>query len=136
MLCCCFFSDGNGFLVGFEISGHASGEKRGNNLVCAGVTTLAQTCIASITTLLGVSGEIQKGEAGYLKYSLTHGSNTETDLLIRSMVIGLEYLQKAGGDPSGIKIEYTHSGGNHKWLIKKDRAQAATDAIPKVEDLV
>ena len=111
MLRCCFFRDDEDLLIGFEISGHAPGESRGDNLVCAGATTLAQTCITSITELADRVGEVVKGDSGYLRYTLPSGSGREADLLIRSMVLGLEYLQKAGGQPSGIKIEYTHSGG-------------------------
>lgn len=111
MLACRFFRSAEGLLNGFEISGHAPGGKRGENLVCAGVTTLAQTCIVSISRLLDVGSEVIKGDAGYLKLTVSPGSDREADLLIRSMALGLEYLQKAGGQPSGIKIEYTHGGG-------------------------
>jgi len=111
VLHCRFFADIDGHLRGFELSGHAGLEKRGDNLVCAGATTLAQTCITSITRLLGLRGEVTTGEAGYLRYTVSEGTSRDADLFFRSMLLGLEYLQKAGGQPSGIKIEYTHSGG-------------------------
>lgn len=107
MLVCRFHRHASGRLSGFELSGHAPGAGKGSNLVCAGVTTLAQTCVTSLTTLLGLAPEIRQGESGYLGCRLAGDPGEKADLLFRTMAVGLEYLNRTGDTP-GIAVEYTN----------------------------
>ena len=109
MLACRFFRTDEGLLTGFELSGHVNGGSKGENLICAGATTLAQTCVSSVAFLLGRDAVVEKGDSGFLRFLLKGEPDTQTDLLLRSMVVGLQYLEKAGGKP-GIRIEYASGG--------------------------
>lgn len=112
MLRCRFFLDGKGLCTGFELSGHAAGGSRGENLVCAGASTLAQTCVSSLHILLDRHPDVEKGDSGYLRCSLADTPDPMTDLLFRSMAVGFKYLEKTGENP-GITIEYDSGGKIH-----------------------
>ena len=105
MLRCSFFIAAGGLCRGFELSGHARGGPKGENLVCAGASTLAQTCLSSLQVLLRRTPLVEKGESGYLKCVLEGTPDAMDDLLFRSMALGLHYLEQSGGNP-GIGIEY------------------------------
>lgn len=87
-------SNQKGELVGFKIEGHAGFEQKGQDIVCAAVSILAQTTAASIQEILQVEPEVLRVQDGNLICRI--GDLKEPDkkkgvqLLLESMVLGLK----------------------------------------------
>ena len=88
------FEDAAGNYTGFEFDGHAGAAQAGEDIVCAGLSTLSITtvnAIESFATETGTCEEEADPAAGYIKLMLKQ-PNHDTQLLIDSMILGLEYL--------------------------------------------
>lgn len=90
----------NGRIEGYTVKGHARYRPRGEDILCAAVSMLAQT------TLLGLGRFIEKGlnyaldnESGKLNCSIPAVLEEKVDLqsqaILETMVIGLLNLQKS-----------------------------------------
>ena len=85
---------------GITIKGHAKYAPIGQDIVCAGVSTLAQTLIASIEELTGdeIQVDMQPGSVE-IKYGTL---SAEAQLLIESFFIGANLI--AGEFPENVRI--------------------------------
>lgn len=86
------------YRFGFEVEGHADFAPHGQDIVCAGVSMLTQSCSA---TLADYHAEISK-HSGFMHVAVPEPTH-DTSLLIRSMLKGLGMLKKLA--PDYIKIE-------------------------------
>jgi len=82
VLTCTFFKDQEGHVRGFEISGHASGAAKGENLICASVSFLARTGVLALKDLLGLTLLVRQEKSGYLRCMLSE--LPQTDVLEKS----------------------------------------------------
>ena len=90
------YSDGNGF-TGFEAKGHAGYADAPNDIICSAVSVLTVNTANSIEELCGI--RVDSGsENGFLKCSFPEGLTEEGDLLMRSMILGLEGIAGQYGD--------------------------------------
>ena len=81
--------------IGFEVRGHAEYCKKGPDIVCAAISMLVTNTINSIESLTGDAFSYEENEAdGYMKLMLCEGSGSDSQLLIRSMMLGLSQLSK------------------------------------------
>lgn len=85
---------------GLSIKGHAHYAENGKDIVCAGVSTLAQTLIASIEKLTTdeIQYVIQPGTV-----DIKHGTlSREAQLLVKSFFIGIQMI--ADEFPENVRI--------------------------------
>ncbi len=98
----------DGLLSGFEIEGHAAFAPHGEDIVCAGISILAQTTALGLQKVLELEPEI-KIEEGYLKCHfqkpLTREKQREAAVLMDTMVLGME--ETARHYPGYLEIKYS-----------------------------
>lgn len=102
------FSDTNEVIRGFRVSGHAGFAKKGSDVVCAAASMLAINTVNSIEILAGEAiTDVSDEKKGLIECMLPDRKsgmiNKDTDLLIRSMLIGFETL--AGQYGNYVRIE-------------------------------
>lgn len=67
-----FFLDGQEQIQGFEVSGHTGFADRGEDIVCAGISILAQTAVIGLNRFLSKEPEVEIKD-GYLRCRLPAG---------------------------------------------------------------
>ena len=84
-----------------SVKGHANYGKRGEDVVCAGVSTLAQTLVVSIETLTTDKIKCHRSAGNMV---IEHGDLSEkSKLLINSFFIGIDLI--AGVFPENVQVE-------------------------------
>ncbi len=99
--------------IGLRVSGHAYSDKPGRDLVCAGVSTLAQTLVDAVEALGGVSEEDIdcSVESGFLEMRIKPSdANDVIDIVFKTMIIGIEGIQ--GTFPKYVKHRIKEVHGN------------------------
>lgn len=80
----------------FEISGHAFFERRGKDIVCAGVSAVSVGAVNAVHELTGVTPEIDH-ESGLLRCvipeHLPEETNGKVQLLLEGMVVALRTIE-------------------------------------------
>ncbi|HEY8391919.1 MAG TPA: ribosomal-processing cysteine protease Prp [Capillibacterium sp.] len=86
-----------GRFVGFEAKGHTGYAPSGQDIVCAGVSTLLQTAVLGLKELAGVALELdQEPESAFFRCRL--GAETDTgqrakaDLILNLTYLGLQQI--------------------------------------------
>ena len=87
------FRNSLGKINGFKVTGHANTAPHGQDIVCAGVSVLAQTAI------LGVAKHLQREitydvKEGNLELNLLSDSDELTDAIFETMLLGLVEIEK------------------------------------------
>jgi hypothetical protein len=94
------FRNDDGSIDRFSIKGHANFAKRGEDIVCAGVSAVTVGTVNSIETLTGVEMDA-KMKNGFLSASLPVLEKDETwsqvQLLLESMVLMLTDIAESYG---------------------------------------
>ncbi len=98
------YKNGDSYL-GYELSGHSDFANIGEDIVCAGISTLAQTTLIAIEKLVASNLPCEV-KSGYLKVTypknLTKEQQAKVDLLTKAMELGLLEIEKQYG--KNIKI--------------------------------
>ena len=93
-------SSGLGTIVGFEVKGHAGYARRGEDIVCAGVSAVTVGTVNSIEILTGISMDTSM-KNGFLSGTLSSVEDTEVSakvqLLLESMVVMLSDIAESYG---------------------------------------
>ena len=94
--------------VALEVSGHSGYGQNGFDIVCAGISALAQTVILSITRLIRIQQNVTKSE-GLLKTEIIlketdTEQNSKLILILETLLIGLLEINKEY--PGSVKIEF------------------------------
>ncbi len=88
-----FFQDQASDLVGFTCSGHAD-YAESQDIVCAGVSALVITCVNSIEELTEDTFTCESdAKGGDIVFRLTEGFSEKSQLLLRSLALGLEEME-------------------------------------------
>jgi uncharacterized protein len=92
----------DGKIRAFELSGHANFAKRGQDIVCAGVSAVSFGAVNSIIALTKVKPQItQGGKGGYLRCELPDIEDAITEekvqLLLEGMIVSLQTIEKDYG---------------------------------------
>lgn len=93
--------------TGFLCEGHAGYAQEGFDIVCSAVSALTVNTINSIEEFTedGMRVE-QKEEGGYLKLELDFPVSAQADLLMRSLVLGLQAMEENyGGRYLVVRVE-------------------------------
>ncbi|OMD63195.1 hypothetical protein BSK48_27030 [Paenibacillus odorifer] len=89
-----------GTIVGFEVKGHAGYAKRGEDIVCAGVSAVTVGTVNSIETLTGISMDTSM-KNGFISGTLSSVEDFDTSakvqLLLESMVVMLNDIAESYG---------------------------------------
>ncbi|HHT48851.1 MAG TPA: ribosomal-processing cysteine protease Prp [Firmicutes bacterium] len=86
-----------GRLVGFKAKGHTGYAQAGQDIVCAGVSTLIQTAVLGLQELAGLDLEIkQEQKSGFFScFIVTTDDETKlakADLILNLMYLGLQQI--------------------------------------------
>jgi uncharacterized protein len=86
--------------------GHSGNAKKGEDVVCAGVSAIVQTCILAVTKIARIRQKILQHE-GYIKSSINVSNADKTNIsnlkaILGTMVIGLLEIKK--NYPDSIEI--------------------------------
>ncbi len=85
-------------IQGFELSGHAGYSEYGNDVVCAAVSVLVINTINSIENLTDDLYDCSTDEQiGYISFKLTEDGSNDVQLLLKSMLLGLESMRDEYG---------------------------------------
>jgi uncharacterized protein YsxB (DUF464 family) len=100
-------ADFTGENISFSVKGHSTLGK-GNDIYCAGVSAIVQSCVAAISRLGGVEQIITRRD-GYVQSSMTISGNSpvlrEVRAIIGVMITGMELMKSLPGS----NIEIIHS---------------------------
>ncbi|MCL6637988.1 MAG: ribosomal-processing cysteine protease Prp [Alicyclobacillus sp.] len=99
----------HGRICRFSVSGHAGYERRGRDVVCAAVSALVLNAVNSCEHLLGVVLPTQDDGERLTCDVPAHAQSAEVDLLMRSMVFGLE--QTATAHPRHVRVQFHQENG-------------------------
>ncbi len=82
----------------FQCIGHAGYAEHGQDIVCAAVSALVINTINSVECLVSDECDLTtEQESGLIDFSLKDGYSEESLLLIQSLVLGLQGIQKNYG---------------------------------------
>ncbi len=82
----------------FECMGHAGYAEAGEDIVCAAISVLVINTVNSVEHLVSDEFElVTDSKEGLIDFSLNDGYSPESVLLIRSLVLGLQGIQKNYG---------------------------------------
>ena len=93
-----FRRDDAGYIVSYEIKGHAGRAENGFDIVCAAVSTLAITTENGINQLVGFTpiSEVDYENGGYLYVEILADLNQEkmnmTQLLLENLLLGYQTI--------------------------------------------
>ena len=95
------FKESAGRIVGFEVAGHSGTAAHGQDIVCAGVSSLTQTA------LLGLGEHLHRDldysvASGELKMRLKGAPDDLTEAILQTMLLGLMEIQKLS--PEAVRI--------------------------------
>lgn len=92
--------DVKGKIVQFEATGHTDFAKSGEDIVCAGVSSLLQTTILGLRDYLKIDLEINKGK-GNLRVKISQQfkrfeqfKQLSAEAILETMVLGLKAIEK------------------------------------------
>lgn len=95
----------NKTILRFVVSGHAAYGKHGEDIVCAGVSSLVYNAVNSCEQLLGITlAAVDRGEQLDCTVPDKHRSSADVQLLLRSLVFGVEQI--ASLYPDNVRIQY------------------------------
>ena len=86
-------------ITGFRCLGHSGCAEAGSDIICAGVSALVINTINSIETFTEDSYHIDTEEtSGLIDFRLDQKAGHDTQLLMKSMVLGLQGIQNDYGN--------------------------------------
>ena len=81
--------------TGFRIEGHAGYADEGEYIICAGISVLAINFVNSIEGLTSDKfSQFEHEDDGIIDFEFTDTISNEAEILIKSLVLGLEQLEK------------------------------------------
>lgn len=81
--------------TGFCIEGHAGYADEGEDIVCAGISVLAINFVNSIEELTSDKfSQFEHEDDGIIDFEFTDTISNEAEILMKSLVLGLEQLEK------------------------------------------
>jgi len=86
-------------IIGFHMEGHSGYADRGSDIICSAISALAINCVNSIEEF--TEDEFSVGsdeERGMLDFELTSKPSKESELLLQSLLLGVEEISKSYGN--------------------------------------
>lgn len=93
--------------ISFTVEGHSGSGVKGDDIYCAGVSAVVQSCTVALGRIAGIEQDVVQRD-GFLKSSMAvdegHERLREAKAIIGVMITGLEEMRKLRG--SSIEIMY------------------------------
>lgn len=89
--------DRNKVARGIEIKGHAGYGEYGQDIVCSAVSALALNMANSVEAFTDDRFQGEAGESGSFSFTFTDSISSESQLLMKSLVLGLESIRDSYG---------------------------------------
>lgn len=102
-----FWQDADGKLVGLSVKGHADFAPKGEDIICAGVSALAQTASLSLEQQLSETPEVVIEEGSlecFLPATISPAGRGKAQVILKTIAIGLEAI--ADVHRGYVKVEY------------------------------
>ena len=96
------FTQEDGKITGFSAQGHSGTAPRGEDIVCAGVSSLTDSAFLGITEYLH-RNVISKDSSGKLQMMLEERPDERTEAILETMLLGLMEISKAY--PKALRIK-------------------------------
>lgn len=85
--------------IEIKVEGHSGYGTKGNDIVCAGISSLFQTFILSVSRILKIDQKIERDKSGLLSteieiLKLGHEDSDKLKLLIESFILGASEISK------------------------------------------
>lgn len=93
-------------IVKVTLNGHTDYGEEGEDIVCAGISTLAQTAVLGLMQVVGVNLKFERGDEAYLSFELPELDEKmrhDADVLLDTMMLGIYDLHE--GYSRYIKLE-------------------------------
>ncbi len=95
------FSGADGKISGFEVTGHSGTADRGEDIICAGVSSLSQSA------LLGIGEYLERDvdysvESGDLYMKLREEPDELTEAIFQTMLLGIRKIEEIA--PEAVRI--------------------------------
>ncbi len=94
--------------MSYEVSGHSGYDNRGRDVVCAGISSIAQTAYLGLIDVVGITPEVTIDQKrGYLKVvlppTMTDLQTIQAKAILGTMRVGLEDFSQ--GYSTYVKLE-------------------------------
>ena len=93
-----------GVLCGFVVKGHAGFDVSGQDIICAAVSVLTINCSNSIEKFC-LDEFTTRSDEGFLEFEITTQVTEEAQLLLSSLFLGLQGIEKDVGKKY-LKVDY------------------------------
>ena len=88
----------NNSYISFVSEGHAGYAEEGQDIICAAVSALVINTVNSLEAFTTEQFETEAEVPGEIAVRLEHPAGHDADLLMRSLVLGLQGIQTTYGD--------------------------------------
>ena len=92
MICAEFFNE-KGVLIGFRINGHSGAAGKGDDIVCAAVSSAAYLTANTVTDVVGAEADV-KVKDGYMELRISGKNAAECMVPLKGFRLHMEELQK------------------------------------------
>jgi len=92
----------SGKIVSFSAEGHSDYKRKGEDIVCAGISSILQTAVLGLKEYLKVDIELKKG-IGNMMVRLKSSPEKASQAILETMLLGLWKIEKEY--PDKVKIE-------------------------------
>lgn len=102
--------EADGKVSGYQVEGHSGTAAHGEDIVCAGVSALAQTALLGIGEYLHreVSYKVASGK---LMMYLKDAPDTETEAVLQTMLLGIRAIERT--HPEAVCVKEKSGGEIH-----------------------
>ena len=108
----------DGRISAFSVRGHSGTAPKGRDIVCAGVSALAQTALLGLGRHLHRDIDYHIDPSGDLRMKLREAPDDFTEAILRTMRLGLENIEKISPDAVRLRIQQANPGGEgHEFYV-------------------
>lgn len=87
-----------GLIVAMTVDGHAETDETYDNIVCASISILAQTCVLALAHVAGIAEMVFDIEDGHLAFRLpitiTAEQRAKAEIITETLMIGIQGTQE------------------------------------------
>ncbi len=105
-----FYEERDGRISAFSVHGHSGTAPKGRDIVCAGVSALAQTALLGLGRHLHRETDYHIDPSGDLRMKLKEAPDDLTEAILRTMRMGIEEIEKVYPDAVRIRSRKGTSG--------------------------
>ena len=98
------YEEKDGRISAFSVHGHSGLAPKGQDIVCAGVSTLAQTALLGLGRHLHRDIDFHIDPSGDLRMKLREAPDDFTETILRTMRMGIGEIEKSYPDAVRIRI--------------------------------